>query len=153
MMPTTAAAARLVIERVLPADRETVFRCWTDPAHLARWFGPTPGHCTPVSAIDLRVGGRYRIGMRKGDGGATHIVSGVYQEIAPPRKLVFTWAWETSIQPQDETLVTIEFHPLGEKTRLVLIHERFPNTTMRDQHQEGWTGCLDRLGSLVSPER
>lgn len=149
MIPTAAANTRLVIERILPSDRETVFRCWTDPTHLPRWFGPTPGHCTPISDIDLRVGGRYRIGMRKGSDGDTHIVGGVYREITPPQKLVFTWAWETSLQPPDETLVTIEFHEFGDKTRLVLIHERFPNSTMRDQHSEGWSGCLDRLVRLV----
>ena len=151
MIPTVAPDARLVIERVLPADRETVFRCWTDPEHLARWFGPTPGHCTPIADIDLRVGGRYRIGMRKGDDGKTQIVGGVYQEISPA-KLVFTWAWETSVQPPDETLVTIEFHELGDQTRLVLIHERFPHVKMRDQHGEGWNGCLDRLVRFVSNE-
>lgn len=152
MISTTAADARLVIERVLAADRETVFRCWTDPKHLAQWFGPTVEHSTPIADIDLRVGGRYRFGMRKADDGETHIVGGVYQEISPPKKLVFTWAWETSVQPPDETLVTIEFHELGNQTRLVLIHERFPHAKMRDQHGEGWNGCLDRLGRLLSQE-
>lgn len=150
MIPTTAADTRLVIERVLPADRETVFRCWTDPDHLARWFGPTPDHSTPIAEIDLHVGGRYRIGMRKGKDGETHIVGGIYQEISPPKKLVFTWAWETSVQPPDQTLVTVEFHEVGNQTRLVLIHERFPHAKMRDQHGEGWNGCLDGLGRLLS---
>lgn len=150
MISTTVADARLVIERVLPADRETVFRCWTDPKHLAQWFGPTVEHSTPIADIDLRVGGHYRLGMRKGSDGETHIVGGVYQEISPPEKLVFTWAWETSVQPPDETLVTIEFHELGNQTRLVLTHERFSHAKMRDQHGEGWNGCLDRLGSLFS---
>lgn len=150
MIPTTAADTRLVIERILPADRETVFRCWTATDHLARWFGPTPDHSTPIAEIDLRVGGRYRIGMRKGEDGETHIVGGIYQEISPPKKLVFTWAWETSVQPPDQTLVTVEFHEVGNQTRLVLIHERFPHAKMRDQHGEGWNGCLDGLGRLLS---
>lgn len=152
MIPTTAADARLVIERVLPAKRETVFHCWTDPRHLARWFGPTAEHCTPLAEINLRVGGRYRIGMKEGPHGETHIVGGVYQEITPPEKLVFTWAWETGIQPPDETLVTIEFHELGDQTRLVLVHERFPQLKMRDRHGEGWNGCLERLTRLLSEE-
>ena len=150
MIPTTAADARLVMERVLPADRETVFRCWTDPKHLARWFGPTSEHSTPIADIDLRVGGRFRFGMKKGGDSEAHIVGGIYQEISPPKKLVFTWAWETSVQPPDETLVTIEFHEIGNQTRLVLIHERFPHAKMQDQHGEGWNGCLDRLGLLLS---
>ena len=126
MIPTTAAGTRLVIERVLPADRETVFRCWTDPVHLARWFGPTPDHSTPIAVIDLRVGGRYRIGMSKGIEAETHIVGGVYREISPPAKLVFTWAWETSVQPPDETVVTIEFHEVVGVVRCVsVISESF----------------------------
>lgn len=146
----TSADARLVVERILPADQETVFRCWTDPAHLARWFGPTPEHATPIAEIDLRVGGRYRIGMRRGQDGETHVVGGVYRVISPPNLLVFTWAWETSIQPSDETLVTVELHALGENTRLVLTHERFPTVEMRDQHHEGWCGCLVRLETALS---
>lgn len=152
MIPTAAAETRLVIERVIPADRETVFQCWTDPDHMARWFGPTPEHATPIAEIDLRVGGRYRIGIKKSDDDETHIVGGVYREISPPTKLVFTWAWETSVQPPDETVVTIELHEIGDETRLVLIHERFPHTKMRDQHGEGWNGCLERLTRLLGEE-
>ncbi|MDD4892244.1 MAG: SRPBCC domain-containing protein [Phycisphaerae bacterium] len=152
MIPATSSDTRLVIERVLRADREAVFRCWTDPAHLMRWFGPAE-HSTPLAEVDLRVGGRYRIGMKKGADGPTHIVGGVYREISPPERLVFTWAWETSVQPADETLVTVDLHDMGDQTRLVLTQEKFPSGAMREQHFEGWSSCLDRLVRLVGEGR
>ena len=81
--------------------------------------------------------------------GQTHIVTGTYQEVSPPQRLVFTWKWETEPQ-HGETLVTIEFLDRGGKTEVILTHERFPSETARDEHHKGWTGCLDRLGKVVS---
>jgi uncharacterized protein YndB with AHSA1/START domain len=68
------------------------------------------------------VGGRYRFVMH-GRNGETHRVGGVYREIVPNRKLVYTWAWEST--PDRESLVTVEFLPAGRGTELVLTHQRF----------------------------
>jgi len=80
----------------------------------------------------------------------------VYREVAAPEKLVFTWAWEAgggcgdseNEQPV-ETLVTVEFREKGQTTEVLLTHELFPNAESRDKHQEGWSGCLARLGKVV----
>ncbi|MCG3181069.1 MAG: hypothetical protein BIFFINMI_03438 [Phycisphaerae bacterium] len=146
---TPLAAGRLVIERVLRADRETVFRCWTQPEHLFRWFAPTPGYATHIAEVDLRVGGRYRIGMRMGPGSPEYIVGGEYREIVPPARLVFTWQWETGGPGDKQTLVTVTLDEQGGGTRLVLTHENFDDAKARDTHAEGWSGCLDRLVELV----
>lgn len=133
----------LRIERRFAAPREKVFRAWTDPQALKKWFAPSDAFATPEAEVDLRVGGRYRLVMVSPDG-ETHTVSGVYKEIRAPEKLVFTWAWAGWPEAQ-ETLVTVELHERGGMTELVLTHERFPNAEVRDKHGEGWAGCLNRL--------
>jgi uncharacterized protein YndB with AHSA1/START domain len=91
----------------------------------------------------MRVGGRYRFVMHTPDG-ETHRVGGVYREIIPNRKLVYTWAWEST--PERESLVTVEFKPSGQGTELLVTHQRFADGQARDRHQQGWNYCLDRLG-------
>ena len=134
----------LTLTRTYAAPREAVFRAWTDPDALKQWFGPTDEFTTPIAEVDLRMGGRYRIGMQSPDQEDLHIVGGVYREIEPPEKLVFTLSWEEGIDV-GETLVTVEFRDLGGSTEVVLTHERFPSEEARDKHHEGWSGCLDRL--------
>jgi uncharacterized protein YndB with AHSA1/START domain len=99
--------------------------------------------------VDLRVGGRYRFGMRQVPAGDIFYLTGTYREVTPPERLVYTWRWEN--EPDGaETLVTVEFHDRGAATEVVLLHEKFPNQHMRDEHNKGWSGCLDRLVALVA---
>lgn len=112
-----------------------------------RWFAPSDEFQTPEVEADVRVGGRYRIVMRA-PGGEWHRVGGIYREVAPPRKLVFTWAWEST--PERESLVTVEFIARGNETELVLLHERFADAAVRDRHEQGWQGCLGRLPQVLA---
>jgi len=100
-----------------------------------------------VSETDVRVGGRYRIAMRAPDG-EIHDVSGVYREVVPNEKLVFTWAWRST--PERESLVTVQLKPDGEGTLLTLLHEQFFDEPARDRHQVGWAGTLDKLEKFVA---
>lgn len=140
----------LRITRTFAAPREKVFRAWTDPKELKRWFAPSDDFSTPIAEVDLRVGGKYRIQMKAPDG-QVHTMHGTYREVTPPAKLVFTWAWEEvgcggpEMTPEQETLVTLEFHDRGGTTEIILTHEFFPTVKARDSHDEGWTGCLNRL--------
>ena len=92
----------------------------------------------------------------KAPNGEDHTVAGIYREIQSPEKLVFTWAWESGGgcggsegQGSIETLVTVELIKKGSETEVILTHERFPNVESRDKHNEGWTGCLSRLGKAI----
>src|SRR6266851_3665544 len=78
----------LTLTRVLDAPREVVFRMWTDPQHVAQWWGPM-GFTNPVCEMDVRPGGALRIVMRAPDG-TDYPMTGIFQEIAPPERLVFT---------------------------------------------------------------
>ena len=140
----------LTITRRFHAPIEKVFKAWTDPQALRRWFAPSDQHHTPLAEVDLRVGGRYRIQLQAPDGKIS-TVSGVYKEIRPPKRLVFTWSWEagsgcgTTVTTECETLVTVQFHDRDQVTDMILTHEHFPTPDDRHAHHEGWAGCLDRF--------
>jgi uncharacterized protein YndB with AHSA1/START domain len=144
-----AASLSLTIRRTYPRPRAEIFRAWTDPQELMKWWAP-PGHDSPSADIDLRVGGRYRLAIRKLPGGTPFYVSGVYREIVIPERLVFTWNWEGGPPSGSGTLVTVEFHNTADGTELVLSHERFDTEASRDAHAQGWQGVLDKL-SATSP--
>ena len=136
-----AAKPSLTLKRRLNAAPEKVFAAWTDPEKILKWFGPEQIETLHAEA-DARVGGRFHIVMRSPDG-EEHDVSGIYREVVPNEKLVFTWAWRT--MPERESLVTILIKPDGTGSLLTLIHKQFFDEPARDRHREGWTGCLDKL--------
>ena len=98
-----------------------------------------PGEIKTVRAeADPRVGGRYRVGMLT-PAGEEHDVSGVYREVVPNEKLVFSWAWKTT--PERESLVTVTFKDDGGGTLMTMTHEQFFDEAARDRHQGGWNGA------------
>jgi uncharacterized protein YndB with AHSA1/START domain len=147
METATEDKTSLHIRRIYQAPVAAVYAAWTDPEQMKRWMGPSDAFGESEITMDVRVGGRYRIVMHSPDG-ETHRVGGVYREVIPHKKLVYTWAWEST--PERESLVTLEFKSSGEGTELVLAHQRFADVQARDKHREGWIGCLDRLGRFVS---
>lgn len=141
-------ATTLKVRRTFQAPRERVFRAWTDPIELARWFAPSDEYSTLVPLLELQVGGKFRVEMHHKDGNV-HRVSGTYREIKPPEKIVFTWLWDHE-PGTDESLVTVEFHDLGPSTEILLTHENLTNVEQRDKHEHGWNGCIDRLGNYLN---
>ena len=144
--PAFAVKPSLTLKRRLNAAPEKVYAAWAQPANLMQWFGPDSGAVTRAE-LDLRVGGRYTIVFRTADG-EEHHVSGLYREVAPNEKLVFTWAWRST--PERESLVTVLIRPDGEGTSLTLVHEQFFDEAARDRHAYGWTGSLDKLERLFA---
>lgn len=146
--------AQVGINRSYRAAPEKVWRAWTEPEALSQWFGSgKPGSVT-TAEIDLRVGGRYRIAFDAPDG-ASHEVSGVYQEVVPQRRLVFTWAWKST--PERVSRVSIDLKPIadgiGEGTELSFVHDRFFDAAARTNHQRGWLPMFDQLGAFLDLER
>lgn len=142
-----STVTKLFLKRTLAAPREKVFKAWTDAAEIKKWFAPGPMQ-TPIAEIDLRVGGKYRIVMKDLSKDVLYVRTGVYREIRPPEKLVFTWTSEGNPQP-GETLVTIEFREKGKTTELLLTHEFFSDEESKKRHNEGWIGCLDKLEKVL----
>lgn len=146
----TVSARALQVSQTIEASAEKLFRAWTDPEELKHWWRmEEAGWSFADASIDLRVGGSYRLGM-KSPAGQTHVAIGVYREIDPPRRLVFTWEWEDPASSVGETLVTVEFEELGgNTTRVTLTHERFPDSTRVANHERGWTQLLRLLDSAM----
>jgi uncharacterized protein YndB with AHSA1/START domain len=133
----------LTLTRHYPVAPEKVWRAWTDPEAVKKWFGPGPGEPVSAAELDVRVGGRFRI-VFGGPDGKAHECAGVYKEVVPNRKLVFTWTWPNST-PERESLVTIVFKSAARGTALVFKHEKFIDETVRDNHQRGWSGAFEKL--------
>ena len=154
-MMNTATAVRegaeqdrtLVIERVFKAPPDRVFKAWTDPTVLVKWWGPE-GFTTPECRMDVRPGGGWRTRM-VGPGG-DHTVSGVYREIAPPRRLVFTWGWESDGNRGHETVVDLTFEPAAGGTRMRLVQRLFQNVEQRDMHTQGWNSTFNDLDRVLA---
>jgi len=132
----------LTLARSYPVAPEKVWRAWTDPEAIRRWWGPG-NEPVSLAELDVRVGGRFRI-VFGGPDGKAHECAGVYREVVSNRKLVFTWAWPNST-PERESLVTITLRAAGKGTELVFLHEQLFDETVRDSHKRGWSGALDKL--------
>ncbi|HLL26848.1 MAG TPA: SRPBCC domain-containing protein [Xanthobacteraceae bacterium] len=146
--PQLASKPSLTLKRRLNARPEKVYAAWTDPAQIVRWFGPSQTLPASVRAeLDVREGGRFRASF-KTDDGEYHEVSGVYREVVPNEKLVFTWAWYTT--PERESLVTVLIREDGDGAILTLTHEQFFDEAARDGHKRGWTGTLEKLERYLS---
>lgn len=144
----TTTIPALHITRRFAAPRETIFRAWTDPAELAQWFGPKGIEAREVK-IDLRPGGSYSLKMYGTEG--IYPLSGVYREVMPPERLVFTWVWGHGEDDGIEMLVTIEFTETKDGgTLLTITHERLPNAETREHHNQGWNSTLDCLAAHIA---
>ncbi len=140
----TERSIYLTLHRVIDAPVEAVYGAWTEPEMLRRWLAP--GDATVVRAVaEVAVGGMFLVEMRGADG-RKWLTRGVYREVVPHRRLVHTWRWEGS---EVESLVTVEFEPEAPgRTRLTLTHSRFAEDEARDEHEQGWSGCLAKLDAL-----
>jgi uncharacterized protein YndB with AHSA1/START domain len=77
-------------------------------------------------------------------------VRGIFQEVRPPERLVYTWQWENAFEDMPETQVTVEFNDLGAATELLLTHENLPEIPICLQHRSGWAVALDRIERIFS---
>jgi uncharacterized protein YndB with AHSA1/START domain len=145
--PNESDANHLRIERVLPAPRALVFKAFTEPARMLHWFGPHGFDATTID-VDLRQGGAWRGGMR-GPDGKELVASGVYREVVPNERLVFTHAWEEQGVRGHETVVRVELFERGGQTRLVFTQGPFENAGSARSHEGGWGEAFEKLAAEV----
>src|SRR5216684_3873158 len=146
----------LALTRVFDAPRELVFKVWTDPKQVAQWWGPR-GFTNPVGELDSRPGGAIRIHMR-GPDGTVYPMTGVFQEIVEPERLIFTSAaLDEKGHPLFEVLNTVTFAEQGGKTTLTLQARVVQSTAAAAPYLEGmeagWTQSLERLEVYVASFR
>src|SRR3970282_872322 len=151
---TAPGDRELVIQRVFDAPRELVFRAYTDPEALVRWWGPREW-TTEVRSMDVRPGGRWHYVMR-GPGGEEAWGIATYREVVPPERLVYTDAFSdaegSTVPPEME--ITVIFEDQGGKT-LLSSTTLFASTEERQQViemgvVEGMGQTLDRLDEYLA---
>lgn len=140
-MSSTQTLDAIVKEITIKASAERIFRAFTEPEEIVKWWGRVGGYRSIRNTSDLRVGGRWESHGESADG-TQYAVNGTYLEIDRPRLLVFTWLhhWE---EYAGETVVRIELEERGGETLLRLTHSGFTNETARADHNEGWDHVLD----------
>jgi uncharacterized protein YndB with AHSA1/START domain len=142
---------RLTLTQQVNAPPQRVFDALLDPKLVCRWMGPrTMVEACEIMTLEPRVGGRYRFKMvRRADspnGPGTIFVTGTYQEIYPPNRLVYSWMWEDQ---GHESRVTYELKSHAGGTEVTLIHEGFASVDSQQGHQRGWTASLQQLASVL----
>lgn len=158
---TESAEPELLITRVFDAPRELVFKAWTEPERMKRWWGPK-GFTMPYCTIDLRPGGAIRFCMRSPEG--YDIWSrGIYREIVPPERVVCTTSFsdeagnlispvQVGMSPDfpQEMLMTVTFAEHDGKTIVTMRQAGFPLGADREGAQKGWGETLDRLTDYLA---
>ena len=133
----------LLIERTFQAPAQAVFDAWTSEEVMRRWFHGEHGWETPEAHVDLRLGGAVRVVMRDPKEGAEHGGGGHYTEIDPPKRLAFTWTWDSD--EDRETLIELDFEEAEGATTVRLTHSGLRDQESVLSHEGGWNNCLDNL--------
>lgn len=150
----------IVLIRIFDTPRQLVWKAWTDPEHFKRWWGPKNYTC-PFCEMDLRVGGKY-INCMRSPGGQEYWSTGVFREIIPMERIVFTDCFSDekgNIVPAThyglspdfplELLVTVTFEDQDGKTKLTLQHIGIPTGPDSDGTQQGWSESFDKLAESL----
>ena len=145
----------LIINRVIEAPPERLFKAWTDPELLMQWFAPKPW-TTPSADLDVRPGGSCVVTMRSPEG-QDFPNPGVYLEVVPNQKLVITDAYVKAWEPSGHPFITIilTFEDLGGGKTNYTACVRHWSVADREKHEAmgfypGWNQCTDQLSALVT---
>ncbi len=137
----------LEITRIFKASRDRVFKAWSTPEQMGAWWGPK-GSSLPEHAFDVVEGGAWRVVMRL-PSGAERIVSGIFKEITPTDRIVFTWGWTIDGTRSHESTVTVTFEDVKAGTKVHLHQALLTNKADRDNHGIGWNGTFDNLQDFL----
>jgi uncharacterized protein YndB with AHSA1/START domain len=161
MAATTQATNEIVVTHIFDAPPELVWKAWTDPEQVMRWWGPKE-FTSPACKIDLREGGSYLFCLRSPDG-EDFWSTGIFTQIVPMQRLVFTDSFadaEGKVVPAShygfddsfpqELLVTVTFEEEAGKTRLILCDAGLPEGEIADEAQAGWEESFDKLAETLA---
>ena len=139
-MASAETAAAVEIEVRIDARPETIFDFFTDPDKMVQWMGRSHD-------LDPRPGGVFRCDINGRD-----VASGRYLEVDPPRRVVFTWGWESedSVTKPGSSTVEVDLEPAGEETLVRLTHRDLASEEQRSGHRHGWEHYFERLGVSAS---
>jgi len=146
------ASKGLTLVRTFEATPEEIWQAWTDPDSLAEWFSRWTTTPRDTVAIDARVGGRYTYTMVNDDTGDKIVTGGVYREVVPFERLVFTWG-KPDDDPDETPVVTITLEPVGDLTRMTFDLRGVDGTKGDGYFYDGWDEALDALGEHLGPSQ
>ena len=149
-MAARSGELTLEAKRVLPAAPAVVFRAFSAPNELAKWWGPE-GFTAPSLEFDPRVGDSYRIEMQPPEGDPFYLI-GEFREVEPPARLAYTFVWGDPDPDDVETLVELSFRDLGESTEVVFTQGPFKTEARLALHRDGWGDSFDKLELLISAQ-
>lgn len=135
----------VTIVRRIKASPARVYAALSEPAQMLQWWGPDAGPTLRAEA-DVRPGGRFSVVFRMLNG-QEYNPTGVYREVVPDKKLVFTWG--PPDMPEPTSLVTFLLEPIEGGTELTLRHEQLPDEESCRSHEQGWNGFLDKLSDFT----
>jgi uncharacterized protein YndB with AHSA1/START domain len=144
----TATRPAVIIVRQINAPPARVFAAITTPELMLQWWGVDAGPTLSIEA-DARPNGRFSLVFRTLDG-QTHNPTGVYREVVPDRKLVFTWEWPG--MAERDSLVTFDLKPIDIGTELTLTHAQLPDAALQSHHA-GWRGLIEKLSIFLGDAR
>ena len=146
--PQAPSETELVIERLLDAPRARVWKAWTEPDLLARWFFPK-GCTIENPSFDVREGGAYACDYRASDGSVFRL-RGVFETLTPPERLIFTHGWaDQNGVVEHHPRVTVDLEAVGDQTRVTVRQTGLADKASRDSHLEGWTQAIGHLARLL----
>ncbi len=149
-----ADKANLVLKRTFDAPVALVYKVWTDPYHLAQWWGPH-GYTTPVCEVDLRPGGVIRLHM-EGSDGVRNPSNGVVKEVIENERFAFTTTWDDDTgAPMIELLNTVTLRAIGDRTEMTLHTEVLKITQelvpqLDGGMEEGWSQSLEKMAAVIA---
>jgi uncharacterized protein YndB with AHSA1/START domain len=148
--PVAASDQEVLITRIFDAPRARVFRAWTDPDEVAAWYGPGENFDTPRERIhiDLRVGGRYELTMVQRSNGTEFAIGYEILELVEPELIVLRSNPLPEVGMHEPTVVRVEFHDHGAKTRMTLSDGPYP--AGRGHAEAGYNAAFDKLATLVA---
>jgi len=147
---------QIQVRRVFAAPREKVYQAWIERVVLEQWMcRDVATHRVKYLELEVKSGGHYVMEVTDSATGEVYLGRGIYRDVTPPLKLVFTWGWQKrqkdgSLAPlESETQVTVEFWERGGSTEVLLTHEFLPTEKAAKSTEEGWKGCFDALAGVL----
>jgi uncharacterized protein YndB with AHSA1/START domain len=149
MSDVAAADREVLITRIFDAPRERVFKAWTEPDDVAEWYGPE-GFDTPRDRvrIDLRVGGRYELTMVRRSDRREFAIGYEIVELVEPELLVLRSDPVPEVHVNEATVVRVQFHAHGDRTRMTLSDGPYP-PEMRGHAEAGYQAAFEKLAARV----
>lgn len=148
MSTVTAVKPSLTIKRRFNAPPEKVYSAWTVAEKMKGWMGPGKVFLAQAESDTHASAGDTVSSCMTRPAARISTSAEYFAEVIPNEKLVYTW--HATLTPEDYTLITVTLKRHGTGTLLTLIHEPFPDDAIRDSHNQGWNGAMDKLDKYLT---